>query len=155
MALQAAFAAGLLVATRIDSTTLISSLDSGSSTLMSTIALGLGVCAILLGAVALLQMRNSFRVKPTPRPDATLVREGIYRHLRHPMYSAVLGICAAITLHHRTVAVLAMALLNLVFYVLKARYEEGRLDAHYASYAAYRARSWGLIPGWGRDRSSH
>jgi protein-S-isoprenylcysteine O-methyltransferase Ste14 len=62
----------------------------------------LGLAALLalagaaLGAAALRANRpGNFNIHPAPREGGELVEHGPYRWLRHPMYSAVLLMCAA------------------------------------------------------------
>jgi protein-S-isoprenylcysteine O-methyltransferase Ste14 len=115
---------------------------------LSGLVWGFGVFGATLGATALLQMRRHLRVLPTPRDDAPLLRTGVYGRWRHPMYSAVLSLVAAMSLHHPSPAVLAVGGLNVALYVLKARYEEGLLLRHYPAYGEHRSRTWGLFPGF-------
>ena len=118
-----------------------------ASTLRTGVTLGLTAIAAGIGGRALHDLRRHFRVAPTPRPDASLVETGVYGRLRHPMYTAVLTLVAAVSLHHPTAWVLLTAALNAVFYLAKARYEEGLLLEAFPGYAAYRRRTWGVVPG--------
>lgn len=111
-------------------------------------ALLLWAAAAALGLNALWNLRNVFRVAPTPRTDGVLVEAGVYRRLRHPMYTAVVLVVAGIAVTRPDAAVLAVAGANLVFYLAKARYEEGLLLARFPGYAAYRRRTIGVVPGW-------
>jgi len=101
-----------------------------------------------VGAIALWQLRRSFRVAPTPRRDGRLVTHGIYGFLRHPMYTSVVLVVLGLALVRPDALVLGSALVNLLFYLGKARYEEGLLLDHYPGYAAYRRRTIGVLPGW-------
>lgn len=119
---------------------------------LSMLAALVAVAGLGLGLSALAPMRHSFRVAPAPRQDAYLVRHGVYRRLRHPMYTAVLLLVAAVSLHQPDWGVLIVAAANVVFYLAKAGYEEGLLRARYADYADYQRGTWGVIPGRGRAR---
>lgn len=121
--------------------------DTATSAAREGIAIVLATVGITIGAWALLVMRRHFRVVPSPKPDGELVAHGIYRWLRHPMYSAVLMVVAALTTLRPGAVVLALAAANFAFYLAKARYEEGLLLDHYPGYARYRARTWGVLPG--------
>ena len=122
--------------------------DAASNPPFNWPALVLAGIAAGIGVAALLALRPVFRVAPTPRRDGILVTHGIYRWLRHPMYNAVLLVVAAVALHRPDPWVLAAAGANVVFYLTKARYEEGLLRAHYPDYEAYRRRTLGVLPGW-------
>ena len=65
-----------------------------------SLALMGGSFAILLFAV--IALRPALTASPVPRADAPLVRSGIYKYVRHPMYTAVIAIGAAIMLGNPT-----------------------------------------------------
>ena len=114
---------------------------------------GIGAAALAgvasaIGVWALYTMRHSLRIAPTPRDDAVLIQHGIYARLRHPMYTAVVLLVAAITLYRPSTSVVAVAAVNLTYYLAKARYEEGLLAARYPDYGLYRSRTWGVLPGF-------
>jgi len=105
------------------------------------------VAAALLGIAALAANRpGNFNIRPELKPGAHLVTGGVYRWLRHPMYAAFL------------LATLALALLDprpwrwltwlalLAVLLAKAQREEGYLLQRFEDYAAYRAKTWRLLP---------
>ena len=76
-----------------------------------------------------------------------LVTSGPYRHLRHPIYTAMLGMFAGTALASSQVhALVAIALLVLA-YIRKTRLEEEILEKTFgAEFDAYRRESWSLVP---------
>jgi len=103
--------------------------------------------ATLLGVAALAANRpGNFNIRPELKPRALLVTGGIYRWLRHPMYAALLLACLALVLLDplpwRWLSWLAL----LAVLLAKARREEGYLLQRFEDYAAYRARTWRLLP---------
>lgn len=114
--------------------------------LTRSVASALILLSILLAALAFGSLRKAFRVSPEPRRDARLVTSGVYRHLRHPMYTAV-ALFAIGLFFSKPSASMAIATATLVvFYLIKARHEEKLLSAHYSEYAHYKARSFGVLP---------
>lgn len=107
------------------------------------IALSMG-----LAGLAFANLRTSFHVNPEPKAGASLVTTGIYRHLRHPMYTAVVLLTVGLFLTKPTenIAISAAALIG--FYLIKARHEERKLCERYDRYEEYRARSFGVLPLW-------
>ena len=107
--------------------------------------------ALMVGGAALLgrgliDLGRHLTPVPYPRDDAELVEAGVYAHLRHPMYSALIvtavgwGLVVASPLALILTAVLA------VFFDLKARREEAWLAQRYAGYADYMSRTRRLVP---------
>jgi protein-S-isoprenylcysteine O-methyltransferase Ste14 len=76
-----------------------------------------------------------------------LVRSGPYRIVRHPIYSAMLGMFLGTALASSQVhALVAIALLFLA-YIRKTRLEEEILKKTFgAQFDAYRRNSWSLVP---------
>lgn len=79
--------------------------------------------------------------------DHQLIRTGPYRFLRHPIYTAMLGMFLGTAIasgqYH---ALLALALLFLA-YLRKTRLEEKILRQTFgAQYDAYRRDTWALVP---------
>ncbi len=110
------------------------------------------LCALglLLLFIAFRSLGRSIQIAPEPRADATLVTSGIYRWFRHPIYTAILLIVIGIFLRRPTPFIGIAALAVIIFLAVKVQFEEKLLEAHYPTYAAYKSRSWGLIP-WPRS----
>ena len=76
-----------------------------------------------------------------------LVRSGPYRRLRHPIYTAMLGMAAGTTLVSMTPHAVAGFLLIAFAYARKVRLEEAHLRSVFGDeYDGYRRESWALIP---------
>lgn len=109
-----------------------------------------GVLLILLGGALFLagalRLGSNLTPLPYPRDEGTLVQEGAYGLVRHPLYGggliAALG-WAAVT---GSVPVVVYAAALFVLLDVKARREEVWLAAKYPAYGPYRARVRKLIP---------
>ena len=84
---------------------------------------------------------------PRPKADGTLVTSGIYAHVRHPLYLSVVTLGFAWALLWRSVPALVLAVLQILFFDLKARREERWLRERFAAYDDYARRVKRLIPG--------
>jgi protein-S-isoprenylcysteine O-methyltransferase Ste14 len=104
------------------------------------------VIGLLLMFSALASIRGAVQIAPEPRADAQLVTSGIYRRLRHPIYSAILLLVVGLFLRKPTVAVGVAAAVIIAFLLMKVRVEEKLLLARYPQYADYKRHSWGLMP---------
>lgn len=88
-----------------------------------------------------------FNIHPAPREGGCLVEQGPYRHIRHPMYSAVLLCGAGCAWAAATpLALVALGVLALVL-VAKAELEERWLLQAHPGYADYRRRTRRFVPG--------
>jgi protein-S-isoprenylcysteine O-methyltransferase Ste14 len=77
-----------------------------------------------------------------------LIRSGPYRLVRHPIYTAMLGMSAGTALVCGELHALLGVILLALAYVRKIRLEEGTLrDAFGGEYDDYRRRTWAIVPG--------
>ena len=90
---------------------------------------------------------NNFTILPDPRQGNTLSQRGIYRFLRHPMYTAVLLCGAAVSIAAPSLARWFALGVCAVVLVLKVRYEEALLTARHPDYPERMRRVARLVPG--------
>jgi protein-S-isoprenylcysteine O-methyltransferase Ste14 len=107
------------------------------------------VTAIAGAAVALAafpQLGSALTPLPEPRSDAELTTGGLYRWVRHPIYSGVLAMGWGWTVAHPSWATVGVVVALTVLFNAKARYEEGLLGERYSDYAAYAASTPRFVP---------
>ncbi|MES1024527.1 isoprenylcysteine carboxylmethyltransferase family protein [Gloeocapsa sp. BRSZ] len=111
------------------------------------VAFGLGLVATIFLLKGLWDLGSNLTPLPYPKNDGQLVQTGVYRIVRHPLYSGI--ILAALSW-----AVFALSLSHLVgsailfaFFDAKARKEEAWLTQKYPDYPDYCQRVKKLIPG--------
>ena len=125
--------------------------DWGGTWLPAATGLGLaGAVVGIAGAVALGRNRTAY---PVPKSDGELIRHGIYRHIRHPLYSSLVLLgCAWGVWWESPLAVGATAMMGLLLNA-KAASEERRLRIMFSDYAAYARQVPRFVPRpWGRTR---
>lgn len=109
-----------------------------------------GVALFALGAVVgvwgVRSLGGSRTPNPTPKAGAELVQHGIYRVLRHPLYSSVMLASVSWALLWQSAAALVASVVLCAFFDAKARLEERLLLARFPEYAAYRGRTWRFVP---------
>jgi protein-S-isoprenylcysteine O-methyltransferase Ste14 len=89
---------------------------------------------------------DNFNIIPALKEGCCLVTSGIYRYIRHPMYTSVIVMMLGVTLLGTHPATwLLWVLLILVLY-LKADREERLWMAHDRAYADYRRKTRYFIP---------
>lgn len=106
----------------------------------------MGVGGTLLG--------RGLSAAPLPNAHAELRTGGLYHFVRHPIYSGLLLVGAAIAVVSGSLVRLGVYLLLVLLINAKARWEERRLAARFPAYAAYAARTPRFIPGTRRRGSA-
>lgn len=110
---------------------------------MGITAAGAGLLTALL---SVLNLNRNLTVFPTPKKNAELVQTGLYRWVRHPIYSGILFSAFAFAAGTGSLHKLLTAITLLILFYFKTAYEEKRLTEHYREYADYRKRTGRFFP---------
>ena len=104
----------------------------------------LGVLVIVFAVISLGRV---IQISPEPKAGGELIQGGVYKYLRHPIYTGMVFCVLGLFLRTPTIWIGIATLIVIVFLFFKARFEEKLLIGAYSDYANYRERSWGLFPG--------
>ena len=115
-------------------------------TWLSLLGYGAMVVGGVVAVIAGLRLGPSLTPTPVPTSHGQLTTTGFYRFSRHPIYSGVLLIVAGLVVRSGNLATLAVGLVGLAFFTVKARWEEDRLRERYPDYDAYAATVGRFLP---------
>ena len=108
-----------------------------------TIILIAGALELILG---LLHLNRNLSPFPTPKAGAYLVRTGLYKYIRHPVYSGILisglGFSVVTGSGFRLIA----TSLLFILFCYKTIYEEEKLLAVFPEYSDYKKRTGRFLP---------
>lgn len=96
-----------------------------------------GISCIIASIVAL---GNSFSPLPVPRKNVSFINHGIFRYMRHPMYSGLMLICLGISFVSGNEFRFLMSIMLYGILDQTIQGEEKDLEAIYPEYASYKAR---------------
>lgn len=85
-------------------------------------------------------------IVPTPKQHADLITSGLYKCVRHPIYTSVLLGSFGITIWHGQMITLFASLCLLTLLTYKSSYEEALLAVKYPDYAHYRQQTGRFLP---------
>jgi protein-S-isoprenylcysteine O-methyltransferase Ste14 len=111
------------------------------------IALLLAIAALVLFCKGFWDLGNSLTPLPHPKDDSQLVQSGVYRIVRHPIYSGLIFGGWGWALYQFSVTHLIGAIALFLFFNAKASREESWLNERYPDYSEYCQRVKKLIPG--------
>lgn len=109
-----------------------------------SLALMISSFAILLFAA--IALRPALTASPVPRAGAPLVRSGIYKYVRHPMYTAVIAIGAAIMLGNPTFLTMVVWVALIIVLLNKAHFEDTLLLAKHPAAKDYQLTIGAFLP---------
>lgn len=136
---------GLLVALQFVALTVLV-INAGPAARYWPSALGLAASAALMLWALISMGKLTFRFHPEPSEQGQLATGGVYRWLRHPMYTAaLLGALVSAWMQPTVLAVSSLVVVAIVL-GLKMRYEEPALRAKFPDYQTYSERVPALVP---------
>ncbi len=108
------------------------------------------VLAIAVMVVAATALRRGLTAAPLPNSHAELRTAGMYKFVRHPIYSGLLLLAVALTVNSGSLWTTAACVALVMLINVKARWEERHLAERFPDYTAYAARTPRFIPGLGK-----
>jgi len=112
---------------------------------------GVAAGAVVL-VVAALNLGRSLTALPTPSAGATLRTGGLYRFVRHPIYTGLLALVFGGAVTSRSAVRLGLAVALLALLTVKATWEEDMLLRRYPEYEDYARRTPRFLPRPSRGR---
>lgn len=110
---------------------------------LTWVAMAIGVVVMIVAAAGL---GRGLTAAPLPNAHARLRTGGLYRLVRHPIYSGLLLFVVAHTVRAASWLQVALCVALVAVIAVKARWEEARLSERFPGYAAYAARTPRFVP---------
>lgn len=121
-------------------------LGGWARTLAAFAGLALVVSGVALVGLAARQLGAAATPLPRPHPGASMVADGVYRHVRHPIYVGVMTSALGWAVLMVSPSALVLVGVLVLLLDLKARREEAWLREHYPAYARYMRATRRFIP---------
>ena len=116
---------------------------SGALGLIANVLFFGGLALIAIGA---LRLGTGITPSPVPTPFGQLQTGGLYRFMRHPIYTGVLTAVVGIVLRSGSWLHVVIGVITFAYFDRKAAWEEGQLRDYYPAYGAYAARTAKFFP---------
>ena len=107
------------------------------------VLVGAGLLVVAAGA---LRLGAALTPTPVPTQGAELTTSGLYRFVRHPIYTGVLAAVIGVAVSAGSLPTALIAAATIAFFNVKARWEEARLAERYPDYPAYAATTPRFLP---------
>jgi len=122
-------------------------LPLGNTTQHLGVGLVLVALGLLVGWSAIQKNRfGNFNIRPDIRENCTLVTDGIYAYIRHPMYTSVLVSMLGVMFIYLSVYEIVLFLILLANMLTKMLYEESLWHCKGEAYKEYAKKTKRLIP---------
>ncbi|MBS1667502.1 MAG: isoprenylcysteine carboxylmethyltransferase family protein [Bacteroidetes bacterium] len=96
---------------------------------------------------SIITMRKSkLRISPIPAVTATLIIDGPYKYIRHPMYASILLAAIGLLFLNFSWIRLGLAITLMLVLLVKLEWEEKMLSKKFTNYLDYKKRTKRLLP---------
>lgn len=113
--------------------------------LLGSILFALGMFVVL---IAIIQLNKNLTVFPTPKKNSNLVSTGLYKYIRHPIYTGIILVTIGFGFYSDSVYRLMVGLLLFVLFYFKSKYEEEKLKKVFPEYSDYMKTTGRFFPGF-------
>ncbi|MFC4634965.1 methyltransferase family protein [Dokdonia ponticola] len=109
-----------------------------------------GIIGVFIGfiiiLISLLQLNKYLSPFPSPKPGSSLIQNGLYKYIRHPMYTGILMLLLGYSIYVSSGYKLLVTFLLFVLFTFKSRYEEERLAGSFKGYSGYKKKTGRFFP---------
>lgn len=113
---------------------------------LQKLGLWFNVLGGLIIILALLQLNKNLSPFPTPKNNTTLLQNGLYKYIRHPIYTGIIIFFTGHSVYQNSLYKLAISLLLVVLFHFKSNYEEQRLEQKFPNYKLYKSKTRKFFP---------
>ena len=121
-------------------------IDFAVPTWLQWAGLIVAITGVTISVIALLALNKSLSPFPTPKESAELIQSGIYKYIRHPIYTGILFFTFGFALFSENTFRLIIFVSLLILFKFKAGYEEKLLQKKYPNYKEYMKTTGMFLP---------
>lgn len=102
------------------------------------IGLILAIIGFLIVLSAILQLNKNLSPFPTPKNNSVLIQNGLYKFVRHPIYSGIILLFLGYGIYQDSIFKLLITFLLFILFYFKTNYEENQLQKKFPEYTLYK-----------------
>ena len=111
-----------------------------------TVGLFIAIIGLLIVLLAILQLSTNLSPFPTPKNNSSLIQSGLYKYVRHPIYSGIIFFVFGSSLYFASVYKMSISVLLLILFYYKSKYEEKLLENKFSNYSDYKFNTGRFFP---------
>lgn len=104
------------------------------------------VLGFLMVIISMLQLNKNLSPFPTPKLNSKLIKNGLFKYIRHPIYTGILLFTFGYGLYKTSSYKLIITLLLLILFYFKTKYEEELLINKFFDYKLYQKTAGRFLP---------
>ncbi len=133
----------MLFAVYIIPINIITFVNGTAFNIIGVILLTLGV---LMSLLSIIQLNKNLSPFPTPVTGGELIETGLYKYIRHPIYTSILLTFLGYSLYVGSGYKILITIFLLILFFYKSRYEEKKLSSVFSGYTEYIKKTGRFLP---------
>ena len=114
---------------------------------LNPILLAIQILGLFIASWAIWEMKKSkLNIAPTPKEGSFLVDTGIYKWIRHPMYTSLLLVFTPMIIENSKPINWLIFIVFAINLILKLEYEETLLLNFFDQYKSYQKKTFKILP---------
>ncbi len=118
----------------------------GFSTFIQKIGLLSFTLGLIIITISFIQLNKNLTAFPTPKKNAVLLSNGLYKFVRHPIYTGVILTFLGYSFYQNSVYKLLITILLIILFHFKTNYEEQQLEKKFSNYKLYKSKTGKFLP---------
>jgi protein-S-isoprenylcysteine O-methyltransferase Ste14 len=106
----------------------------------------IGLIAAMIITMGIINLNKNLTPFPTPRKNSSLISNGIYGYIRHPIYTGIILAMFSYSLYSNSLGRFILAIILYGVFYFKSEYEEKLLVQKFPDYLDYRKRTGRFFP---------
>jgi protein-S-isoprenylcysteine O-methyltransferase Ste14 len=102
-----------------------------------------GGCILL---ISMYQLKKHLSPFPSPKSNSKLIKSGMFRFVRHPIYSAIICMAVGYCIYTQSLMRIFITMILVAFFYYKTRFEEKMLVNQFPEYQEYQKKIGRFIP---------
>lgn len=96
------------------------------------------ILGVLIILISILQLNTNISPFPSPRSKTILITGGMFKYMRHPIYSGIIISSISYSIYSGSIYKLIVAVVLCVLFYFKSMYEERKLSQQFLNYEHYK-----------------
>jgi protein-S-isoprenylcysteine O-methyltransferase Ste14 len=101
---------------------------------------------LIILALSIFKLGGSLTASPIPKNDSVLKTDGLYKWMRHPIYSGLIATGLGLAIESESLLNILVALALIALLTYKAKWEESFLLERYPEYRTYMSKTGRFVP---------
>jgi protein-S-isoprenylcysteine O-methyltransferase Ste14 len=108
--------------------------------------LSLSIIGLIIMLFAFLQLNKNLTPFPTPIESGTLIQAGLYKYIRHPIYTGIIIFSIFFGIFNESIWNISIGVALYILFYFKSKYEETLLRNQYKDYDNYIKKTGRFFP---------